>query len=308
MGIASSIGNFSPPMGIRPCVTTSDPISDPSSAPGVLIIFTRTSVNSSNVVYPATVVRSFFPDFVTCPEGDMAQVWIDVTLESLFSDPSASTYGSADRRFRIRKARRSVITNFPVASTVKSVQSLTTTAALPSPKWPRSTRPAAASQSGTESARVIELSPRHTSSAARNRHAPAASLLFTEDNGFLVLLRDIIEKFLRIEILGRGLQQHLFQVIGSRTGDGIPVLRAGMREAAKVVFDFHFLRQLFHLDFRRQLPRGRHHALFRIVKPHCRMPCCGLELRALVLVPEPGIEQQSSLPDFIAQPFFQVRL
>ena len=46
---------------------------------------------------------------------------MDVTLVSLFSDPTAFRYGSADRRFSTRRAVRSVRTNFPVASTVKSV-------------------------------------------------------------------------------------------------------------------------------------------------------------------------------------------
>src|SRR5579872_4500980 len=46
---------------------------------------------------------------------------MDVTLVSLFSAPTALRYGSADRRFSTLRAMRSVRTNLPVASTLKSV-------------------------------------------------------------------------------------------------------------------------------------------------------------------------------------------
>src|ERR1700692_3232682 len=129
---------------------------------------------------------------------------MDVTLVSLFSDPTASRYGSADRRFRTRRARRSVMTNFPVASTVKSVQSPTTTAALPTPKCPRSTRPAAANQSGTESARLIEWPPRHSNSTPRNSVAKIASLLLPENDNFLIILGNLIKEFFRIQVVDIG--------------------------------------------------------------------------------------------------------
>src|ERR1700674_3474384 len=122
---------------------------------------------------------------------------MDVTLVSLFSYPPASRYGSADRLFRTRRARRSIMTNFPVASTVKSVHSPTTTAALPSPKWPRSTRPAAANQSGAESALLTEWPPRHSNSVPRNSLAKTASLLLPENDNFLIVFGNLIKEFFR---------------------------------------------------------------------------------------------------------------
>src|ERR1700693_3513727 len=126
---------------------------------------------------------------------------MDVTFVSLFSNPTASRYGSADRLFRTRRARRSVMTNLPVASTVKSVHSPTTTAALPSPKWLRSTRPAADSQSGTDSdrLRLIEWPARHSSSAPRSSLDKIASLLIPENDNFLIIFGNLVKEFFRIQ-------------------------------------------------------------------------------------------------------------
>src|ERR1700720_3058968 len=150
---------------------------------------------------------------------------MEVTLVSLFSDPAASKYGSADRRFRTRRARRSVMTNFPVASTVKSVHSPTTTAALPSPKWPRSTRPAAASHSGAESARLMEWFPKHSKSAPRNSLAKIASLLLPENDNFLIIFGNLIEEFFRIQVVDIGRQQHFFKIKLARTRHRGVILR-----------------------------------------------------------------------------------
>src|SRR6185437_3450569 len=99
-------------------------------------------------------------------------------------------------------ARRSVITNFPVASTVKSVHSPRTTAALPSPKCARSAFPAATSQSGADSARLIDRSVgQNNSSMPRSTQPAAAKLLRTEDHNLLVLFGDLLEKFLGIQVL-----------------------------------------------------------------------------------------------------------
>src|SRR5271169_3008584 len=154
---------------------------------------------------------------------------MDVTLVSLFSYPVASRYGSADRRFRTRRARRSVMTNFPVASTVKSVHSPRTTAALPSPKWPRSTRPAAESQSGTESAPLIAWPPRQRNTVARNSLATTANLLLPENDDFLIVFGNFIKEFFRIQILDIGRQHHFFQIKRARTGHRGIILGAGSR-------------------------------------------------------------------------------
>src|SRR5579871_1018139 len=179
---------------------------------------------------------------------------MDVTLESVFSDPMAFRYSSADRRFNTRRARRSVITNFPDASTLKSVQRPTMTAALPSPKWPRSTRPAAASQSGTESARRMERSPEQSKAAPRHSSAAIASLLFAQNDDFLIIFGNLIEEFLGIQIVDIGGQQNFFQIESARAGHHRGTLGAGSRESSEIVVDLDFLGQLLHLDFRRQLP------------------------------------------------------
>src|ERR1700681_1991978 len=193
---------------------------------------------------------------------------MDVTLESLFSDPTALTYSSAERRFSTRRAVRSVRTNFPVASTLKSVHFPKITAALPSPKWPRSTRPAAESQSGTESARLIEWPPRHSNSAPRNSLAKTVGLLLPENDNFLIIFGNLIKEFFRIQILDIGRQKHLLHIERARTCHRGFILRTGTRESPEVVLNFHFLGQLLHFNFRRQLPHARADPLFRIVETH----------------------------------------
>src|SRR3984893_13765727 len=138
---------------------------------------------------------------------------MDTTDESLFSRPAAVRYLSAERRSRTRRALRSMDTNFPVASTVKSFHCSTTTAALPSPKWLRSTRFAAASQSGIESARLIDSRAAQSSKIApRSRQAQPApeNLLATEHNNFLVIFCDLIKKLPGIQVLHIGLELRLF--------------------------------------------------------------------------------------------------
>src|ERR1700682_230607 len=138
---------------------------------------------------------------------------MDTTLESLFSCPTAVRYRSAERRSNTRNAFRSIDTNFPVASTVKSSHFSTTTAALPSPKWLRSTRFAAASQSGTESARLTEPGGAQSSrTAPRNRHAHAAAenLLPAQNHDFLVVLGNIIKELPGVQIFHTGLELRLF--------------------------------------------------------------------------------------------------
>jgi hypothetical protein len=131
---------------------------------------------------------------------------IELPLVQLFQNlmGNAIKYRSADRRFSTRSARRSVETNFPVSSTVKSFHCPTTTAALPSPKWARSTRPAVASQSGTDSARRFDRSARPGNSN-RPRHAAVASLLAAQKYDFLVTFSDVIEKFSSAQIFNVGL-------------------------------------------------------------------------------------------------------
>src|SRR5580700_279607 len=233
---------------------------------------------------------------------------MEVTLESLFSDPTAFRYASAERRFRTLSARRSVRIYFPVASTVKSVHSLTTTAALPSPKWPRSTRPAAESQSGTESARLLDGPPKHTSRAASKSPAKPARLLLPENDDFLIVFGNLIKEFFRVQILDIGCQQNFFQIERARAGHRGVILRAGSRESPDIVLDFYFLGQLLHFDFRRQLPGARADPLFRIVEAHSGVSHVGREPRLLILIAQPGIEQQSSRPGLVRQSFAQVRL
>src|ERR1700730_11424257 len=136
---------------------------------------------------------------------------MEITRESLFSIPTASRYGSAERRFRTRTALLATNSNFPVASTLKSDDCSTTTAALPSPKWLRSTRFAAASQSGTESARLTE--PRSAQIMAPiSRHACAAAenLLPAEHHDFLIVFGNLIEELPGVHILHIGLELRLF--------------------------------------------------------------------------------------------------
>src|ERR1700686_1422318 len=138
---------------------------------------------------------------------------MDNTRASLFSYPTALRYRSAERRFRTRNAFRSIETNFPVASTVKSFHCSTMTAALPSPKWLRSTRFAAASQSGTESARLTEPGSAQSSRLAptsRHAHAAAENLLPAEHHDFLVVFGNLIEELPGVRILHIGLELRLF--------------------------------------------------------------------------------------------------
>src|SRR5579864_4544282 len=230
---------------------------------------------------------------------------MDVTLVSLFSDPTALRYCSADRRFSTRRAMRSVRTNLPVASTLKSIHFPTITAALPSPKWLRSTRPAAESQSGTESARPIEGLPRHRSSAPSKSPTILARLLLPENDDFLIVFGNLIKEFFRIQIFDIGRQQHFFQIKRPRAGHRGVVLRTGTRKTPEVVFYFNFLGQLLHFDLRRQLPSAGADPLFRIIETHCGVPNAGREPRLLILIAHPGIEQQSSDSGFVRQFFAQ---
>src|SRR5882672_2678758 len=147
----------------------------------------------------------------------MAHVWMEVTFVALFSQPTASRYRSADLRFKTRMAQRSVNVNFPVASTEKSLHCPTMTAALPSPKWPRSTWFAAESQSGTEAAWTANGLDRHkTKSRPRTGPATAKSLLPLKNHNFLVIFGNLVEELFGIEIFNIRLQKRLFQVVRSR--------------------------------------------------------------------------------------------
>src|SRR6202790_2167626 len=210
--MSSSSQNLFPTIGIRPWQTISKPTSEPSSGLGALNTFARESENNSNSAKLACVTTSFLPNCRIRPEGEMDQVWMDVTVVSLFSNPAALRYRSADRLFRIRSAFRSIDTNFPVASTVKSSHCSTTTAALPSPKWFRSTRLAAASQSGAESARLMAPGCAQSSRIApsRHEHAATANLLPTKNHDFLIVFSNIIKELPGAQILHIGLEQRLF--------------------------------------------------------------------------------------------------
>src|SRR6266576_1499508 len=135
------------------------------------------------------------------------------TVESLFSCPTALRYRSADRRSKTRSAFRSMETNFPVASTVKSSHCSTMTAGLPSPKWLRSTRFAAASQSGTESALADSGGAQSSRIAPSRRRAPhaAENLLSTKNHDLLVVLGDLIEELSGVQIIRSGLDPRLFR-------------------------------------------------------------------------------------------------
>src|SRR5882672_5669805 len=222
----------------------------------------------------------------------MAHVWMEVTFVALFSQPTASRYRSADLRFKTRMAQRSVNVNFPVASTEKSLHCPTMTAALPSPKWPRSKRFAAASQSGTAAAWTANGLARQTAkSSPRTGPAAAKTLLPLKNHNFLVIFGNLIEELFGIEILNIRLQKRFFQIVRSRAGHRVPILRAGMRKSTEIVFHFHIFGQLLDLDFRRQLPGAGAHALFRVVEFHRGMPRHGLKQRALILIVHPRIQQ-----------------
>src|SRR6202011_762499 len=114
---------------------------------------------------------------------------------------------------------------------LKSSDCSTITAAVPSPKWLRSTRFAAASQSGTESARLMEPSKQKSSSnvpAKRHEHTAAELLLPAENHNFLVIFRNIIEELPGIHIFNIGLKLRLFQVKSPGTCDRVSILSAGM--------------------------------------------------------------------------------
>src|ERR1700674_5177236 len=224
---------------------------------------------------------------------------MDVTFWLLFSVPATSRYRCAARRFSTRIAMRSVRTNLPVASTLKSVHFPRITAALPSPKWPRSKRPAAESQSGTESAPLIARPPRQRNSVARNSLAKTGSLLLPENDNFLIVFGNLIKEFFRIHILDIGRQQDFFQIKRARTGHRGVILRAGTGESPEVVFYFYFLGQLLHFNFRRQLPSARADPLLRIVEAHRGVAHVGREPRLLILIAHPGIKQQSSRPGLV---------
>src|SRR5882672_10326423 len=165
------------------------------------------------------------------------------TVESLLSCPTAVRYRSAERRSKTRSAFRSMETNFPVASTVKSSHCSTMTAVVPSPKWLRSTRFAAASQSGTESARLTRPGGTQTTrTAPRNRHTRAApeNLLPAENHDFLIVFGNVIEELPGVQIIRSGVDQRLFQVKSARTSDCVSVLSAGVRKTSQVIFDLHF--------------------------------------------------------------------
>src|SRR5712675_1388321 len=125
---------------------------------------------------------------------------------------SGGRYRSADLLFSTRSAFRSIDTNFPDASTVKSSHCSTMTAALPSPKWFRSTRFAAASQSGTESAQPTApgcvQSKKITPSS--HEHAATAPLLLAKNHDFPVVFGNLIEELPGAQILHIRLEHRLF--------------------------------------------------------------------------------------------------
>jgi len=100
---------------------------------------------------------SFLPDCMDAPGGDMDQVWIEGTTVSLVSNPAAVRYRSrtaceASQRFSLDRHKLS-----GCVATVKSSHVPRMTAAMPSPKWLRSTR-FAQQQSGAASARLTAWS------------------------------------------------------------------------------------------------------------------------------------------------------
>src|SRR5258708_35873892 len=105
-------------MGMRPWLTISIPTSEPSSGLGALNTFARESENNSNSAKLACVTTSFLPDCIMRPEGDMDQVWIEVTVVSLFSNPAAASYRSTYRLVSTRNAVRSTDTDYPSATTL----------------------------------------------------------------------------------------------------------------------------------------------------------------------------------------------
>src|SRR5690242_1343073 len=194
----------------------------------------------------------------------------------------------------MRSAFLSVDTNFPVASTVKSSHCSTTTAALPSPKWFRSTRFAATSQSGTESARLTRPGCAQSSRITPVRHEPAATarLLPAKNHDFLIIFGNLIEELPGTQIFHICQQQRLFQIIGSCAGDCVSALRAGVRKPSEIIFNFYFFRQLLNFDFRRQFPFAGADAFFRSIEAHGGMALGGLEEGGVVLVIHPGIQQK----------------
>ena len=128
-------------------------------------------------------------------------------------------------------ARRSLCTNLPVPSTVKSVDCATTIAALPEPNCPTSTLDAASSQSGALAASAIGTRPEHTSATAASHQNRRRRLLPAQNDDFLIMLGNLIEKALGAQIFVHIRELHLLQYEGPGAGDGFLALHAGVGEA-----------------------------------------------------------------------------
>src|SRR5690348_2710047 len=98
-------------------------------------------------------------------------------------------------------ARRSLCTNLPAASTVKSVVCATTTAALPELNWPRSTLATACSHSGAFApTALVGAQLEHPSTTAANQLNRGCRLVAAQNDDFLIVLSDFIEKTFRAQI------------------------------------------------------------------------------------------------------------